>query len=422
MEPDEESVELRSLIGSVARRLSAVSRLHDSISAMKKKRIDPEDLEYTDCDPEAIDQSPYLTGLKSSCSFLLSLFNALQIQSQFIPEAQKAIEKCTAHFQQLHDASVTAVEEMKKHINNIQRNIEEKKFETTRDDAKSKPFIEAIYGNAQLKTSPTHEYYEKLVLQQSATFQNSQNPLDEQNLQILKDIRDQRAEVDQLLKELRQLTDSVREKDRTLFELVAENCKAEIEDELHEKEIRHLKEYERNLKHIVESIIPQVKDWCDELHIVLSKLKESRIQQVELLEKQMKKLSCIDETEQKSEDLRNEINRLSQENYQLCQEVGQSKLQLDAAIEEQFRAQQEMELYKDWLPDFIDRNDDRQIQQYNAMITCPICGINRRDCILSSCGHPLCRSCVDQEKLQEKKCPQCKKPFTEADIKPFFLQ
>ena len=73
----------------------------------------------------------------------------------------------------------------------------------------------------------------------------------------------------------------------------------------------------------------------------------------------------------------------------------------------------------DWIPDYIDKNDEESMKRFKQMVICPICSQNRRDSILTSCGHPICRACLQKS---EGVCPICSVPFTEDNIKPFFMQ
>jgi hypothetical protein len=51
-------------------------------------------------------------------------------------------------------------------------------------------------------------------------------------------------------------------------------------------------------------------------------------------------------------------------------------------------------------------------------VTCPICGVKKRDTILIGCGHVLCRGCIDACEVPES-CPYCLKSYRNTDLRPF---
>lgn len=68
------------------------------------------------------------------------------------------------------------------------------------------------------------------------------------------------------------------------------------------------------------------------------------------------------------------------------------------------------------------------INELNKKLTCSICMNSELDCVLKTCGHIFCRSCLDEMILQHRsgssnylQCPVCKKEFSKYDLINIFL-
>jgi hypothetical protein len=165
--------------------------------------------------------------------------------------------------------------------------------------------------------------------------------------------------------------------------------------------------------------VNELTTWCDELGRIGAAFADLAKKQGETVG-ELRKYTEIGDAEELAAKKRKEIEELSVKNYKLWMEIGQAKLELDAVNEEHYRAVQQVEFLRNALPPYVDPNNEQQVAKYRRMVFCPICQVNRRDCILSGCGHVLCRACL--EKCQKKECPICQKPFSEDTMKPFFLQ
>jgi hypothetical protein len=420
-DPNEESVELRCLVRSVAHRLAAVAQLHEGIQRMKQEILDPDDLDYTDCLPQDLIESPFFLGVRNSCGFLLAAFNALQAQQELVPKCFDALAKCRQRLGELLESSKAGVSEMQRHIAKMQQVINKRRQEAAELRGELQPFIDSIFSRTPLPSIPEVEpddLLSKLREDLEAAVQGNPDRVREIEADI--ELLELRREIAGLCRQRNALITQIAERDRTMLGFVMDHCKGEEDIRMQQTEVELMQRYEDGLKEVLDSLkFTEMGSWCDELGAIGASFAElARTQQC--IVDELERICAADDIEAQTAAKRKEIEELSVVNYRMCAEIGRAKLELDSVLEEQFRAQQNLEMYRQWLPAYIDRENEQAVQEYTRRIMCPICQANKRDCILSCCGHCMCRVCL--ERAPAKKCPICKIQFTEQNLKPFFLQ
>jgi len=66
--------------------------------------------------------------------------------------------------------------------------------------------------------------------------------------------------------------------------------------------------------------------------------------------------------------------------------------------------------------------EDEQLANFRALAKCSICHERQKDCVLTSCYHMFCRSCIEGNlQGRHRKCPGCNYPFGEGQVKSITL-
>lgn len=428
MDQNEKSSELRSLISSVARRLGAIAQLNESIKAMKKETLSLDEMDYTDCMPQDLDKSPFYLGVKRSCDFLVAANKALSSQKDLLPRCYEALRKCRDRLKEVTESGEKALAELQAHVDGMRQEIESKTKEADELKAELHPVLESLTGKPELPVIPElppkyaeleARFKEELAAAQSSGGQEEKVQELENKIKILCQCREQRDELAKLCVTRNQLLAQVREQDKTMFAVVLERCRAEEEAKIQETELQLLNKYEDGVRDVLNSLgMAEMQKWCDELGEIGSAFAEiTEIQKRAMSE--LEQYTRVEGVEEKTAEKRKEIKELSEMNYRMCAAIGRARLELEDVLDEQTRAQNTLDLYNDWLPPYIDRENEQQVEEYKRMVTCPSCKAARRDCILATCGHAICRPCAEKAR---GACPICRTPFGEADVKPFFLQ
>ncbi|ORX79070.1 hypothetical protein BCR32DRAFT_206138 [Anaeromyces robustus] len=69
-----------------------------------------------------------------------------------------------------------------------------------------------------------------------------------------------------------------------------------------------------------------------------------------------------------------------------------------------------------------DSNLQKQLDEYKALLKCPSCNINFKNCVIIRCMHVFCKDCIKAiTDSRQRKCPTCGESFGYQDIKQIFL-
>mmetsp|Transcript_8730 Transcript_8730/g.12695 ORF Transcript_8730/g.12695 Transcript_8730/m.12695 type:complete len:887 (-) Transcript_8730:123-2783(-) len=65
---------------------------------------------------------------------------------------------------------------------------------------------------------------------------------------------------------------------------------------------------------------------------------------------------------------------------------------------------------------------ETQIQHLKSRLTCAVCNLRDKSCILLRCRHMFCKACVEENvRNRSRKCPACGQPFDKKDIGDVWL-
>ena len=117
--PDEESIEIRCLIKSITNRLQAISELSKSISNLQKNSLVINPDSCSQCPHDALINSPYLLGIKNSCTYLSNLLETLRTQRKIIKIFTKCLYDCKNKVDDLKSSVNYSFEEMTQQMNKL---------------------------------------------------------------------------------------------------------------------------------------------------------------------------------------------------------------------------------------------------------------------------------------------------------------
>ncbi|OHT12206.1 hypothetical protein TRFO_18114 [Tritrichomonas foetus] len=424
--PDEESKEIQNLIKDIAFNLAEITQLNESINSLKKSVVDPNQLDIHSCSPESIEKSPFFIGVKNNCHFLMAAFNSMKSQETVIPVCFNALEKCREKLLMLTESFKKSISEMQKQIDKMREAILQRQKMGNLLIKDLQPFIDVLLMKKPLPQIPPepikfYNNFENILKNEiKSTKSDSEHSrkLNEQ-LDMLAELRKVREDLSYLCEENVNLIKQIEEKDSAILKLDMDVCKAEEEIRLHSKELDQISKYEEGLREVLDSLkFNEMGEWCDKLGEIGGAFAYAASNQRKILQDLQNFMNKNENINDQIESKKKEIEELSAQNYSLCIELGKRKLELNSVLEEHFREEQELQSINDYVPNYIDKNNTEEIDQYRKMVTCPICKANRRDSILTSCGHPICRSCVEKA---SGKCPICSCKFSDHNIKPFFV-
>ena len=73
---------------------------------------------------------------------------------------------------------------------------------------------------------------------------------------------------------------------------------------------------------------------------------------------------------------------------------------------------------QDGSDEYINSVFESNLKSLMEKITCPVCKARQRDTIILTCGHALCRECIENCDIR-KACPVCLKAYSTTSLRPF---
>lgn len=424
----DENIELKCLINTIARRLAIIVQLHESIKSMKKSLVSRDQLNYTYCEPQDLDNSVFFTNVKETCNFFKLTYQSIQEQINLIPICLNALDGCKNKLNTMITNSKKLTRELENQISNVKKKTLDKKQQIENLRSVVQSFINEIKLKNPLPVIPSlpqDNYYillQRILTQKLCDVRNDQHLTQEiQNqLSIIQQIVELRNNAVQLSTEQNQLINSIAEKDRSILTMVMDYCKAEQEISLQTQELNYIQEYEDSLKDLLNSLeMCDLENWCETLDTIGKSLLTITDSQKEIISK-LSKYKETSSMEEEASKKQKEIEDLSSQNYKLSYEIGKAKIELDEAFVEKYILEKKTEYYQENFPDYVNTENKEQVEQFKTLITCPICKLHRRDVILSTCGHPLCHECIQRN--TNHQCPICSVPYTDLNVKNFIIQ
>ena len=419
-----ENATLRSLFCSVCSRYQSVSDLKASVDSLRAAKVAPKSIDYQMCGLENIKKSPFITSVQSNYKFLQKMLKTLREQrAVFIPQCEKAMHDCLDAISSVHERQDKAREEAAKSAQKYQNIVNKKKADIEQKKKELLPYILSmtdinnpiiIENYANIKDDIVDEIRAKL-----------QSPEHEKQRQLLDEIVEVRHQNAKLCRDSVKALGSAAFTIKPIYKAASDNYKAEELVRQNQRKVEQLTRYEKYLNEMQDLLkVNEIKAWAAKIDEVADSL-ETLQHESERLDELMKPL-IREDTEEENAEYEREIEALEQRTQELIQEririeneIADAQLEHDTASEELFTVVQDLAAMQQASPACRSEVEEKQMLKLQKYILCPCCKANRRNCLISTCMHPICKDCM---KRANGVCPVCKTSFTKNDVKPFYFQ
>ena len=419
--PDEESIEIRCLIKSITNRLQAISELSKSISNLQKNSLVINPDSCSQCPHDALINSPYLLGIKNSCTYLSNLLETLRTQRKIIKIFTKCLYDCKNKVDDLKSSVNYSFEEMTQQMNKLKEVSTKRKKEIIPIENNLRRYLDARSVQTIPQCSPQTIF--QII---EASIKRFMTPLNDTQKRYfdafpLNEIKKVRSEIAYLENEIMKTYKQILENDKYLFETTVKKFKIDEECCIEKEEMECLKQYEYDLNEVNKLLrTNDMNDWYSKFTMITNSFDQVANTQKEIMkELESQSGAYAENLKQQISSKTNEIQILSSKNYQINSEIGRSTLELNSVNEDLFRAKQELDVNNDFVPNSVRKYGEDSVKKHIRMVMCPICKTNRRNVILATCKHPICDECASKA---NHNCPICQKYFRNIDMKPFFIQ
>jgi hypothetical protein len=201
-----------------------------------------------------------------------------------------------------------------------------------------------------------------------------------------------------------------------LFDALTERIRAEEINRLREEEMELMTTYEGYLKKMMDLFrVDEVSEWCNRLNGILGTLAKAAADQAQI-EDGFKPLLDQDLGSAEIKEMSDRVEELIEGNAKLTEQEAVLTGEIADLEEELFQIVQELDGFKEW----GGQSQDKEISAlWEGRIRCKVCGNNKRDCVLSTCMHAMCRACADHS---GNVCPMCGVKFGDDCVRPLIFQ
>lgn len=420
-----DTAEMRALFGSVVHRMHELRKLKATVCAEKAKTQSTQDMTFSDCDPEDVSASPFLRMAQNSVKFMDSAVEMIRAQQEMVPACASAMATCKRHLQQLKEKCTETVSKIQERTDQLEASIAERQTVVAQLAANARSCAEALnFDPASIQLDDVDIATSRLCNDIEERFRSviaQRNDMDTrtkvgQQVETLTELRALHKAMSEKCTKNIELANMNRTKQNKFFAVIVESFKNTEVVKLEAREIEDLEKYREDLKTMIDLMdVDHIFGWCSELEEVsmtLASSVNSQKRDVEVLFEQLLREDMgADEVAKMTE----EIETMATRSAILVEREATCRSELVAAEEELFQVTQELDGFKE------SGFDKKEAREYGSMIWCPICKNGRRDCILTTCFHPICGRCVDASR-ETHTCPICSNPFTDESVKPFFMQ
>lgn len=400
-------------ISQAAHRIVTLKQLQEYITISRSliQNTDPKDPStYT---PFTIRNSPFFKSLSARSAFLRHALSLQERELACVSDFDTLIESCCRAFSMYHEECRSSINDIKQQIislNNVLDSHQESSFTLQTDVSPAiTSFIKEIqfFDSEEIRSEVSN-----LCSQVITTCKPSSNELltdwnsfeNKISSQFFKEIID--TEI--LYENLYSMISSLAKTDISVLELTAKATENEVYTYYNGQELESLSNLENKLKNVMESLkkvdvsvmIKSMNDICDS--VIKAKAKYDQAEQ-----KLNSKFEKNEKSEEKDtvESLNKEIKDLKEESLNLAKVASQKQILISRIEELTFDKD-----HADVRP--INPVQATMLNKYVSRVMCPICKRNRRNVILSTCGHCFCSDCLSQRNA----CPVCNVSFTQNQV------
>ena len=418
-----ENAQLRTAFCSVSSRYQSVCELKAAVQALKQSKVSPQSVDYQLCGLENIRKSPFLTSVQNNYKFLQRMLNQIRQQrSVMIPQCETMMEECNEAIANLEQCQKKLKQDCLAQEAKLRNKIEKSKADVHAKKLELTPFALSFTDPKNEKIKETYIGIDDSIIDEIAAKMNENPAFTDQHKALLNDIKKRRSHTKELCQKSLTSMEKAFVSLNPIYNAVSDaNRIAELNRQNTRKK-EQLNAYAKNLTELENMLkVTDIQNWCKKIEEVNN--------QFIMLQNDSEKLNSLIQplTDQQDEaaydaeidELDEKTQQLLQEKIQLEIEIADAKLEHDKAAEDLFSTIQDLVTMQQSSANIHSEVEEKQIKKMEKLILCPVCHNNRRDCLLSTCMHPICKQCMKNAK---GVCPICKTSFSQNDVKPFYFQ
>lgn len=217
-------------------------------------------------------------------------------------------------------------------------------------------------------------------------------------------------------------------KEVQIVKLIAEKTKYDQKCHKLMKEIEVSNNYIFALKKQSEKqleLIRKLEDHEKNLTNLLSIAEKENGNNMSLIETHKRKALELTELYNEQKD---KLDKANKKFIEMSNIIKDKSMELESEIIKNRRLGEEINVSKKRIETLVkyensgDSNLQKQLDEYKALLKCPSCNINFKNCVIIRCMHVFCKDCIKAiTDSRQRKCPTCGESFGYQDIKQIFL-
>ncbi|KAF2069238.1 hypothetical protein CYY_009447 [Polysphondylium violaceum] len=127
-------------------------------------------------------------------------------------------------------------------------------------------------------------------------------------------------------------------------------------------------------------------------------------------------------------ELKTQLDHLGILNVELKKKADDSIFALEREIDKAKRLDEEKQLLKKKLEKASSNASsssstaEEELRLVNQKLRCSICNDRQKNTVIAKCFHVFCKECIYSNiDTRKRRCPGCKRPFSESDVHPIYL-
>lgn len=420
---------LRILVSRAAYRISTLKQLQERITNMKGLIVNHTKKDSSFCEPSALKNSPFFQSLTKQSSFLRESLVYQAREVDMVNEFNKILDALNKTFTQYQEHCTKTLEDIDKHVEWLQNIFNNRSQEAEKLREEMSPRIKTLVDEMRFygEDKPDNKINE-LMREVAKMPPPTNSPLASSWASFQTKLTREFAPVfDSTESNYRNVIGQlnyIAASDTNIFNMSATANDQIMIQKLSQNEADALINYEKGLYDINESLkssdTKELIDNFDHIRDNIRKVSEEHKKRAQTVAKNDEKAeSKIKGKEaQVIDQLKEEIAALREEATTLSHQLGEQSAELDILTEEKFAIKAGKVKIEKSCASPSNIAQAGSINKYLNWVMCPICKANQRDVIISSCGHPFCRKCLEKKRT----CPICSKRFSEQDLKKLILK
>lgn len=417
-----ESTRIRQLIAKVSSKYNTVADLREATENLRQSKIAPQTINYEMCGLDNILHSPYISSAHSNYVFLQSMLSSIRSQKSYlIPRCQHLISRCqemiTNVQQKTEKMRAESIQQSQTLRSSLDRRIEDVNEIKKKIEPYTRSLIAAENVSSLEKFTEIAEDLDKILSEKITSKGNAPELLN-----LLKELHTARKDTQTLAEfEINKMI-SAATIQKTYYNVIRDFSKADDQVYQSSRELTQLTSYEKYLTELSDLLkVRDIENWNQNLALVTTAFSELQEESTALAEAVTPLIEVKSDTESDAEleAMENKVNELLEERIRLSKELTDIALDNAHATEELYNTVTKFTVLESDSANCRSESEEKQILKLQEKILCPICHKNRRNCLITTCMHPICKNCMAEAGGQ---CPICGESFDDEDVKMFWFQ